>query len=213
MKRVVKDELLDEMDQGDPAAIRSRRDLRMINAIMGGERWILKELRGCTGVSHCIEVGAGEGKLSESIKAAFPEMRVSALDRIVRPEGLADGVEWLQEDVMNLGDVVEMDGSVAVVANLFVHHFEDDELRWLFRSIEGAGVVLLSEPYRSWWSKLLGYSVYPLINDVTRNDMMISIEAGFVLGELSDLVGDGWECEEVKSFFGGAHLRGLGVKR
>ena len=57
MKRVVKPEILDELDGSDPRAIRSRRDLRFINLLMGNERWIQRSVnstqrkRGEKGVS------------------------------------------------------------------------------------------------------------------------------------------------------------------
>jgi len=210
MIRVVKDELLDEMDVNDPEAVRSRRDLRFINRFMGGERWVCSELvklHQVQELKHVVEIGAGEGRLSERIKAALPEVRVSGLDRIPRPAGLSDAVEWLQEDVMDLS--VVMDESVAVVANLFVHHFEADELVALFKKLRGAGVLLFAEPYRSLGSKVLGSAIYPLVNRVTRYDMMVSIEAGFLQGELSDLLDEGWRVEEQKSLLGGLRVKGV----
>ncbi len=209
MNRSVQDEWLDEMDTDDPAAVRSRRDLRLINTMMGGERWIVKQLGECEGIKHCIEIGAGEGRLSEAIKCAFPDMKVTALDRIARPEGLAVGVEWMQEDVFHLEKSLEFDVSVAVVSNLFIHHFEDGELESLLGMLSGAGVILLAEPYRSKGAKFLGKLIYPLINHVTKHDMMISIEAGFVEGELTSLLGDQWVCEEKKSLLGGLCLKGV----
>ncbi len=43
-ERVVKPEILDSLDASDPAAIRSRKDLRRINWFMRGETWILQQL-------------------------------------------------------------------------------------------------------------------------------------------------------------------------
>jgi len=213
MNRRVQDEWLDGMDADDLAAVRSRRDLRLINTMMGGERWIVQQLRECEGITHCIEIGAGEGRLAESIKASFPEMKVSALDRIARPVGLSEEVEWIQGDVFQLNDVVRMRPSVAVVANLFVHHFEDGELQNLFEMLDGVGVILLAEPYRSKGAILLGKMIYPLVNDVTKHDMIISIEAGFVKWELTRLLGDRWVCQEWKSLLGGLRLKGVRGRR
>ena len=44
MLRQVLPELLDHLQADDPEAIRSRRDLRVINFLMGNERWILSSL-------------------------------------------------------------------------------------------------------------------------------------------------------------------------
>ena len=43
-KREVEPEILDGLPAGHPDAIRSRRDLRLVNALMGNQRWILKQL-------------------------------------------------------------------------------------------------------------------------------------------------------------------------
>lgn len=61
MKRVVEPELLDELSSDDPAAIRSRRDLRMINWFMGNEGWIQRQIE--EGESM-VELGAGTGELT-----------------------------------------------------------------------------------------------------------------------------------------------------
>jgi hypothetical protein len=45
MRRVVIPELLDHLPQDDPAAERSRADLRRINFLMGNGRWVTRTLR------------------------------------------------------------------------------------------------------------------------------------------------------------------------
>ncbi|MCU0753184.1 MAG: hypothetical protein MUC40_09220 [Akkermansiaceae bacterium] len=42
--RIVEPEILDHLPHDDPAARRSRLDLRRINFLMGNERWILRVL-------------------------------------------------------------------------------------------------------------------------------------------------------------------------
>ncbi|MEM6280014.1 MAG: hypothetical protein AAF733_11080, partial [Verrucomicrobiota bacterium] len=63
-KRLVIPEILDSLSHEDPAAQRSRRDLRLVNVLMGNYRWILERMRS-SGVQEWIEVGAGSGKLGE----------------------------------------------------------------------------------------------------------------------------------------------------
>ncbi|MFT6572490.1 MAG: 2-polyprenyl-3-methyl-5-hydroxy-6-metoxy-1,4-benzoquinol methylase, partial [Akkermansiaceae bacterium] len=63
MKREVKPELLDSLPGDDPEALRSRRDLRLINFLMGNERWIMRqEIEG-----GMIELGAGSGYLTKQL--------------------------------------------------------------------------------------------------------------------------------------------------
>ena len=50
VKRVVVPEILDELNAQDDRAVRSRRDLRMVNGFMRGESWIAGELKKMEGV-------------------------------------------------------------------------------------------------------------------------------------------------------------------
>ena len=45
MPRVLAPEILDHLPVDHPAARRSRRDLRLANALMGNHRWLGRELR------------------------------------------------------------------------------------------------------------------------------------------------------------------------
>ena len=45
VSRVVIPELLDHLPAADTQAMRSRRDLRRINFLMGNERWVCRTLR------------------------------------------------------------------------------------------------------------------------------------------------------------------------
>ncbi|MEO1844804.1 MAG: hypothetical protein ABGZ37_11065, partial [Akkermansiaceae bacterium] len=58
--RVVQPELLDELPFDDPDALRSRRDLRFINGVMGNFRWMRRRLAG-RAEGRVIELGAGDG--------------------------------------------------------------------------------------------------------------------------------------------------------
>jgi hypothetical protein len=45
LARTVRPEILDSLAAEDPAARRSRQDLRLINALMGNFRWVERKLR------------------------------------------------------------------------------------------------------------------------------------------------------------------------
>ena len=119
MHREVESEILDELSGDDPRAIRSRRDLRMINFLMGNERWIRRqEFEG-----GIVELGAGSGDLTIKLRE---KGKVIGLDLQTAPPGLED--EWISGDLFEtLG---EAEGNT-VVANLILHHFQDDALREL----------------------------------------------------------------------------------
>jgi len=88
----------------------------------------------------------------------------------------------------------------AVIANLFLHHFTDEQLRRLFRFMQAkARVYIALEPRRSrltlfasCWLWLIG------CNSVTRHDARLSVQAGFNRRELSALwpASSGWELTE-----------------
>lgn len=206
VNRLVLPEILDGLDATDQRAVRSRRDLRLVNWFMRGEAWILGELKKISGCGRIVELGAGTGHLAVSILGQWPELEVVCVDQIPRPEHLDQRVSWWQ------GDVFDFDGydeSTVVVTNLFLHHFERPELLALGNQMRGVRALLAAEPYRGTMSLLMGQCLYPLVNDVTRHDMAASIRAGFRSGELARMLGMNLDWSETRGVFGGVRLRGV----
>lgn len=200
MRRVVEAEILDELPAWDPAARASRADLRRINFLMGNERWILRQARGMAGAARrgIVEWGAGSGELLRKLSSLGP---AGGVDLAERPAGLPEGVAWRQADVF----ADDSSGGV-LVANLFLHHFEQDGLRRLGRRMEGFEAVVVVEPWRSRTALALGRAILPMVSPVTRHDMLVSIRAGFRPGELATALGlDGcrWKISESVDFRGG----------
>ena len=82
--RTVQAEILDGLAPDCPEAIASRRDLRVINRLMGGERWLGRELRGLRRAGErVLEIGAGEGTLARALDV--PANELAALDLAPRP--------------------------------------------------------------------------------------------------------------------------------
>ena len=207
MQRIVEPEILDTLSPEDPEAKRSRADLRFINRMMGGEAWILRELKKLAGVKCVVELGAGEGCLASSIKAGLPDVRVVAVDLIGAPELLDDGVEWVQGNV--LSEVYTVGPNTVVVANLFLHHLDNEELVLLGQRVRGAKAVLFAEPYRSGFALFWARLIYPFVGRVTRYDMLVSIRAGFRDGELEELLSAGFEWSDSVGVFGGIRSKGV----
>jgi len=198
-ERIVKPEILDSLDPSDPAAIRSRKDLRLINWFMRGETWILKQLAEFPDVTKIVEIGAGDAHLANKIKVKFPHVEVIACDLQERPENSAPEINWL------VGNILEsdcFDKDTIVVANLFVHHLDNDALWELSEKISPCRAIIMVEPHRYWFSKLMGYLTFPFVNHVTRHDMMISINAGFRYGELAGLLNIDWHWDETAAIGG-----------
>jgi hypothetical protein len=204
MTRRVEPELLDELSANDPRAIRSRRDLRRVNALMGNTGVIASALlEACAGrpPRQFVDLGAGDGTfmlgLAKRLSPAWPNVNVTLVDRqdIVQAETLrefgalswrartvaADVFDWLERSREARFDLV--------TANLFLHHFEDAALTRLLELVSGrTNCFAACEPWRypvalraSRWLWLLG------CNQVTRHDAVASVRAGFAKGELSAL--------------------------
>ena len=213
--RHIEPEWLDELPAGDPRAIRSRRDLRRVNALMRNAAIVARELRcGCRDRSPRVitEIGAGDGtfmlRLAERTAAQWKHVHVVLLDRqdIVNPETLeafaslgweaepmtADVFEWLARPADQAFDVI--------IANLFLHHFEAARLKALLSlAAKRTHMFMACEPRRSGLA-LVGSRLLGVVgcNDVSRHDAVVSVRAGFAGQELSALWPDrrAWTLQE-----------------
>lgn len=218
MKRIVQPELLDELSPDDPRALWSRRDLRRINAWMRNHAIMAVALQSALNgraPKQITDLGAGDGhflvRVAKKISSRWPNVRVTLLDnqKAVRPQALAmfPPLGWQAESVK--ADVFdwlsEASGLEVVVANLFLHHFEDVQLAELLRAIAGrARVFIAIEPRRTPWTLFWCRWLWAIgCNSVTRNDAAISVRAGFSGNELSARwPGDkGWQLTESRTGF------------
>lgn len=213
MNRIVKPELLDELPPDDPRAIRSRRDLRRVNAWMGNHAIMARALLGnFPGVPKQItELGAGDGhfllRLAQEMSPLWSGVNATLLDRqsLVSTEMLVAFAEpgWNAEAVV--ADVFDWPGSSSeiVVANLFLHHFENERLMELLRSVaRRARLFVAIEPHRFAFPFLCGQLLWLIgCNAVTRHDAAASVRAGFTGGELSALWPDrkNWRLAECRA--------------
>jgi hypothetical protein len=215
MNRRVEPELLDELSTNDPRAIRSRRDLRKLNALMGNAGVIARAVLRTSGgrpPRQIVDLGAGDGsfmlRLAKRLWHAWPNVQVTLVDRqdIVDADTrrkfetlswsacsvAADVFDWLSQSANARVDLV--------TANLFLHHFADPALRQLMKLVSSrTNCFAACEPRRypaalraSQWLRLLG------CNAVTRHDAVASVRAGFDGPELSALWpgNGGWRLRE-----------------
>ena len=147
LPRVLEPETLDHLAPDDPAAQRSRRDLRRVNRFMGARRILARALARVVAPASAaplriIELGCGDGLLMLDVAGASRRAADVELDAArppaarraprrspptPRPAGapkrsIADVLDWAAaSDADERWDVV--------VANLFLHHFEGEALR------------------------------------------------------------------------------------
>ncbi len=203
MQRTVKPEWLDDLPADDPRARRSRRDLQRINAVMMNSALVARELRRAFPRQPprlIAEIGAGDGQFMLQVAHRSPQwaaLQLLLIDRLNLFDGginakfresgwrteavTLDVNDWLAQTTPLIPDVI--------VANLFLHHFDTRGLsELLLRISQRTRVLIACEPRRSpvalAGSRLLGIAG---CNDVTRHDAVVSVRAGFVGRELSDL--------------------------
>jgi SAM-dependent methyltransferase len=209
MTRVVEPEYLDELPPAAKEARRSRSDLVRINSIMGHARLIAQALRHSC-VRRVIDLGAGDGTLlARALDDDFPEVeQVILVDRqttasenalaVFRRCGIK--VTIVQSDVFHWLKLTDSQEKTAIIANLFLHHFEPEPLKELLRLAAGRCVLFVAcEPRRGTWPGFAA-SLLGLIgcNHITRHDARVSVRAGFSGHELTALWPDGseWRIEE-----------------
>ena len=200
MPRVLVPELLDSLPADHPDAIASRRDLRFLNAVMGNFRWLEQQLASCAGSDALIvEIGAGDGGLARRVCARNPGIaaRYHALDLAPQPAAWPAVATWHQADLWSEAGAALLNRAGILVANLVLHHFEDDALRQLGSLLTNCQAVLACEPCRRERHVWQGRLLFPFLNKVTRYDMVVSIRAGFRGHELAAALGPGFAGQEI----------------
>jgi hypothetical protein len=207
MLRLVEPEILDRLPADDPAAIRSRADLRRINCLMGNERWLMRRILQLPSARRGVwEIGAGEGRLLQRLATRDPEIPLTGCDLAPRPADLPDRIVWRQGDVFD--ELPTASGGV-LVANLFLHHFEDPLLARFGSLLSNFGALCINEPCRSSLAIAQGRLLLPFVGPVTRHDMLVSIRAGFRRGELPERLGlktGGWRVREETTWRGAIRM-------
>lgn len=150
---------------------------------MGNFRWLGRALRELGSPTSLVEVGCGDGRFISQL-AARGWKDLTAVDLAPPPPDLPENVTWLQQDVSSA--LAGTRGGI-LVANLFWHHFSDDQLAAVADEVARFDRIVLSEPHRSRWGLALGVTTVPFINHVTRHDLFVSVRAGFRAGELPEL--------------------------
>jgi hypothetical protein len=204
MQRQVKREWLDSLPPDDAAAIRSRRDLRRVNAWMSNSRILACALQSAANgqsLRTLAELGSGDGHLllqvARRLSPPARGARVLLLDRLSlvssETEAAFHQTGWRAEPIQ--ADVFDWLGRAggepvdALVANLFLHHFTDDQLRELFRlAARRAPVLVAVEPRRCTGALMFSRLLWAIgCNSVTRHDAVVSVGAGFAASELAAL--------------------------
>lgn len=207
MPRTIQPELLDTLSPQHPDAIHSRRDLRILNRVMGNHRWIervlLKNLRQG---EHVLEIGAGTGELAQRLNQST---QVDAIDLVPPPEDWPATANWYSADLKSFDAFRDYP---VIVGNLIFHHFADDELATLGEKLRShARMIIACEPVRRPLSQWLLRLFAPLFgaSNVTMHDGLVSIAGGFSGDELPVALGlnsRDWHVERTHALLGGYRM-------
>ncbi|MEO7152722.1 MAG: hypothetical protein ABIX46_13570 [Burkholderiaceae bacterium] len=219
LPRRVQPETLDGLAPDDPAARRSRADLRRIHRVMGTRSITLRALRGWHWPAlgrplRVLELGAGDASVmlgvARRMAAQWPPVELTLLDRqpvvdIATLEAYAK-LGWTARSEVR--DVVEWAGAAEpvhhdlIVAHLFLHHFDAAVLRTLLHAIAArCDRAVACEPRRSVAALVASHLVAAIgANAVTREDAVLSVHAGFDDRELTALwPRAGWQVDESRA--------------
>ena len=191
-RRSQEKELLDEEIPAEEVA-RSLRDIRLVNAYLGGWRSLRQAVLPLfDGVAHprLLDVGCGSADLPALLLRERPGLRVVGLDRKLLHVRLAP--PEVGRVVADVNALPFAPGSFDVVtASLFLHHFDSaaavSVLRRLFEVARRALVV--NDLERSRVPYYFARAVFPLLfrSKISINDGLVSIQRAFTGAELRDL--------------------------
>lgn len=200
--------------------MRSRHDLRRVNSWMGHANLFARAIRqwsSATPIRRIAEIGAGDGtfmlRVAELRRTPGLEIEVSLIDLqdLVGPktdaqfQKLGWKVSAVQSDVfdwLNRNEDGEFD---LIIANLFLHHFDDSQLRRLLGLIVKRTRFFASCEPRRCSLALAGANLLWFIgcNSVTLHDAALSVRAGFIGREITNLWPDNesWNVHEAEAGF------------
>ena len=215
MLRTLHAELVDALPADHPEAMETRRDLRLLNSLMGHTGILARSLKSVSRKNtslRLVEIGAGDGqvllRVARRLARNWYDVDIIFVDMqdLLLTETKADfavlnwGSRSVKADILQwLGDTADEKCDV-ILANLVLHHFSNEQLKSLFSlAARKADAFIAVEPRRARfplfcarWLSLIG------CNPVTCHDAPISVLAGFRDDELSALWPSGgkWVLKE-----------------
>jgi len=146
----------------------------------------------CGSGSH-LDFGCGQGHFLKQLESKFPELKLSGVDLMKKPEKVSGAVEWFAEDLnQNLDLPAQSLDSISALE--IIEHLENPRhvFRELYRILKPGGTLVLSTPNNETWRAILSYIKrghfvaftdrdYPAhITPLNRKDLLrIAEESGF----------------------------------
>jgi hypothetical protein len=135
---------------------------------------------------------------------AWFQAAITGLDLAPRPQGLPSRIAWWQGDLFDRLPHCAGEGLLGVMV---LHHFTDEQLGRIGKLAGDYRLLCFCEPWRAPFPHLLGKMMRPICGAVTRHDLPVSIDAGFVAGELPGLLElRSWKIQESVDWRGSLRL-------
>ena len=217
--RLVLPETLDFLAPDDPRAARSRRDLRRVHRAMRTVSIVKQALAGAhltCPPRRVLELGGGDAslvlRLAQALRPHWPHVSLAVLDRhdVVATQtraayrALGWELQVTRQEALEWAAAPHSERYDLCICTLFLHHFDEKSLPGLLHAIAAScDAFIACEPRRSALSRLGSRMVAVLgANQVTREDAVTSVAAGFKGRELTALwPRDGrWSCREYAAF-------------
>jgi 2-polyprenyl-3-methyl-5-hydroxy-6-metoxy-1,4-benzoquinol methylase len=215
MLRTIEPELLDQLPADDIRAIRHRRDLRVINAIIlqsGIMATAITEQWKCSCPRTLLDLGSGDGtfvlSVARRLAARWPGVTVTLLDQkdIVSNDtreafaALGWSVQTSTGDVFECLRALRPSSIDVVTANLFLHHFDQRQLPELLARVSQLSQVFVAcEPRRTKFALRSSRLLWMIgCSKMAMHDTAVSVRAGFKGNELSEIWPEkqSWELHE-----------------
>jgi hypothetical protein len=218
LARAIEPEELDHLPADDPRAIRHRRDLKRINAIilqsgiMAGQmvrHWGQGQPR------QLVDLGSGDGtfmlSVARRLSFRWPGVSITLVDQrdIVSLEtrhafaALGWSLKTVSGDVFAFLEHIEPSSFDIISANLFIHHFPPEELARLLALIaQRTRLFVACEPRRSKLALRTSRLLWMIgCSKLATQDAVTSVRAGFRGSDLSVLwpKQDKWDLDEHKA--------------
>lgn len=214
--RVVHAEELDSLPPDDPRARRSRTDLQRVHRAMRSLSILARAIARLdlnVPPRRIVELGAGDGtllfRLLRALRASWVGGDLILLDQhdlvseATRAHFVALGwnVRVLRADVAEWARSAHREHYDLCLTTLFLHHFQTPALTELLAAVAvSSDAFVACEPRRNALGRLGSRLLFLLgVNDLTRQDGMLSVAAGFTGSELSALwpqSPEAWRIEE-----------------
>ena len=199
--RVRGTEYLDDPDVAPSVMQRSLKDVARSNALFGGTRAVLSELRPVFAAAAgrrmtLLDVGSGVGDIPKAARELAHRRGVQLVTVSLDGSPALAAPSRARGNLALCGDALHLpfaDGSIDVVmCSQVLHHFRDDDACRLIAEMHrvAAARVVIADIRRSWIAAAgIWLMSFPLrFHPVSRHDGVVSVMRGFVAAELRALI-------------------------